>query len=221
MAAERTILKPTFVATSLAIGVLVVTSPGAGAGDQRSQRSMLGVPASATATKTTNRSTETRPYVPPRSPDVRPGDQVEFVYDGRPNSYTFGKVMIINQAGWHDRPPKLGTTRDHRGKVASKPPSTPPGVPPPAAPPPGLSAPPAAPPGTVATPPAGGGKVVRDHKNEPVWRTATTKVKDHREGYGGDTYVQRSFTDYMGNVSTVTPRQKPPCFGDACWFFGR
>jgi hypothetical protein len=52
--------------------------------------------------------------------------------------------------------------------------------------------------------------------------TVTTyNVKDHREGYGGDTYQQRSFTTVTGETITVTPRQKPPCFGDACWFFGR
>jgi hypothetical protein len=221
MFADRTIPTWTLATVSLAIGAALMAAPGASAGDLRSQRPMAVSPPAATVAKVGTRATEPKPYVPPRAPGIRPGDQVDFVYEGRPNSYSFGKIVAIMPAGWNLHPPKVGTVHDHRGKTASKPPSTPPGAPPPAAPPPEVSGPPAAPPGIFPTPPAGGGKIVRDHTNEYWPKVTTSKVKDHREGYGGDTYVQKSFTDYMGNTSTVTPRQKPPCFGDACWFFGR
>ena len=51
--------------------------------------------------------------------------------------------------------------------------------------------------------------------------TSQTLAGDYREGFGGDTYEQRSFRTVTGMTVTVKPRQKPPCYGDACWFFGR
>ena len=209
----------TSVLTALAVGLASMIFQAAFAGDQRSQRPMSGVPAAGTTTKVGNRATEPKPYLPPRPPGLRPGDQIDFVYDGRPNSYSFGQITAINKAGWNSGPTTGGTVHDHRGKTANKPPSTPPGAPPPAAPPTQVSGPPADPPGTTYAPPASG-KVVRTHKKD-FDRITTYKVKDHREGYGGDTYETKRFRTLTGETITVTPHQKPPCFGDACWFFGR
>lgn len=219
MFADRTIPTPIFVTASLALGVALMTAPGASAGDLRSQRPMAVPPPAAAVAKAGTRATEPKPYLPPRPPGLRSGDQIDFVYDGRPNSYAFGQIIAINRAGWNSGSTTGGTVHDHRGKTASKPPSAPPGAPPPAAPPTPVSGPPADPPGTTYAPPASG-KVVRTHEKD-FDRITTYNVKDHREGYGGDKYEVKSFRTLTGETFTVTPHQKPPCFGDACWFFGR
>ena len=220
MCAERTILTPALLTVSLAVTSVLANSPCVSAGDLRSQRPMSGVPAAATTPKAANRAAEPKPYIPPRPPGLRPGDQIDFVYDGRTKSYSFGQPVAIKKAGWNSAIPSAEIVHDHRGKTASKPPGTPPGSPPPAAAPIPVSGPPAAPPGTVATPPASG-NIVRVHENQLMSTVTTSKVKDHREGYGGDKYEMKSFRTSTGETFTVTPRQKPPCFGDACWFFGR
>jgi hypothetical protein len=203
---------------ALAIGAVLVTSPDTRAGDLRSQRPMSGLPAAGTTTKVGNRATEPKRYVPPRPTGLRSGDQIDFVYDGRTSSYSFGQLITINRSGWNSGTTSGRIVHDHRGKTASKPPGTPPGAPP-AAPPAPLSGPPAAPPETIFAPPASG-NVVRTHEKD-FDRITTYKVKDHREGYGGDKYETKRFRTSTGETFAVTPRQKPPCFGDACWFFGR
>jgi hypothetical protein len=219
MCAERTILTPALLTASLAITTVLANSLCVSAGDLRSQRPMSGVPAAAATTKAANRAAEPKPYIPPRPTGLRPGDQIDFVYDGRTKSYSFGKLVGIKKAGWNSAIPSAEIVHDHRGKTSSSAPNTPPSAPPPAAPPTPVSGPPAAPPGTVSTPPASG-NVVRTHEND-FGNVTTTKVKDHREGYGGDKYEMKSFRTSTGETFTVTPKQKPPCFGDACWFFGR
>jgi len=223
MRTKRTNLMPALLTASLAIGALLANSLGASAGDQRSKQPMSGLPNAATTTKVvTPPVKEPHPYVPPRPPGLRPGDQIDFVYDARYNSYHFGELMAINKADWNSGPKTNVIVHDHRGRTASKPPSLPPGSPPPAAPPSAVVGPPAAPPGTVPTPPASG-NVVRSHIGSPNGNgeVTTYKVHDHREGYGGDTYIVKSFKTATGETVTAKPRQKPPCYGNACWFFGR
>jgi hypothetical protein len=224
MRTKRTNLMSALLTASLVIGAVLANSSGASAGDQRSKQPMSGLPSAATTTKVGNQVPEPRPYIPPRPAGLTPGDQIQLVYDARTKSYGFGFIKEIRKAGEPSGTPATTTTitHDHRGKTASKPPSTPPGSPPPAAPPSAVLGPPAAPPGTVSTPPASG-NVVRNHVGSlnGNGEVTTYKVHDHREGYGGDTYEVKSFKTATGETVTVKPRQKPPCYGNACWFFGR
>jgi hypothetical protein len=221
MRTKRTNLMPALLTASLAISAVLANSLDASAGDQRSKHPMSGLPNAATTTKVGNQVPEPKPYIPPRPAGLKPGDQIDLVYDARTKSYGFGFIKEIRKAGQPSETPTATIVHDHRGKTA-KPPSTPPGSPPPAAPPSAVLGPPAAPPGTISTPPASG-NVVRNHVGSlnGNGEVTTYKVHDHREGYGGDTYEVKSFKTATGETVTVKPRQKPPCYGNACWFFGR
>lgn len=218
MRAEPTIFTPALVIASLAVAAVLANSSGASAGDLRSQRPVgVSPPAATMAGKP---AADPKPPLPARPPGLRSGDQIDLIYDARTKIYGFGRIIAINKVGQPSGTTTGGTVHDHRGKTSTRAPNTPPGAPPPAAPPTPVSGPPAAPPGTIPVPPASG-NVVRTHDKDVYPDITNTRVKDHREGYGGDTYEQRSFRTVTGMTVTVKPRQKPPCFGDACWFFGR
>lgn len=218
MPIKKTITTPALAALSLTLGLTLASSQTAVARDNL--RPVATSAATASTMKAANPVPDPKPALPPRPAGLRSGDQIQLTYDARTKGYTFGSIMEIRKAGQSSVPATNITIHDHRGKTASKPPSTPPGAPPPAAPPSVVSGPPAAPPGTIPVPPANG-NVVRTHDKDVYPDITTTKVKDHREGYGGDTYEQRSFRTVTGMTVTVKPHQKPPCYGDACWFFGR
>lgn len=215
MRTEKKITTPVFATISLAAGLALITSQTL-AGDFKSQRPLAATGGSTM--KFGNRATDPKPPLPARPAGLRSGDQIDLIYDARTKGYTFGRIVEIRKASQPSQSGTATTVHDHRGKTSTRAPNTPPGAPPPAAPPTPVSGPPAAPPGTIPVPPASG-NVVRTHDKDVYPDITNTRVKDHREGYGGDTYEQRSFRTVTGMTVTVKPRQKPPCFGDACWFF--
>jgi len=224
MRTTKTIPILALTVVSLVAGFALVNVQAANAGDPRSQRSMTD-PRAAGGTMNFGKQAVTNPppekaNLPPRPPGLQSGDQIQLTYDARTKSYGFGHIQEIRKAGEAPVLPTTTTTttHDHRGKTASKPPSLPPGSPPPAAP--AAVGPPAAPPGTVSTPSANGNEV-RDHTylrpgSDPA-ATGYGITHDHREGYDHKPYEVRSFTTATGGSVTITPRQKPPCYGNTCW----
>jgi hypothetical protein len=204
---------------SLVAGFALVSIQAAVAGDARIQRSMTDPRAAGSALNFAKQPVTNPPpekAKPPRQPGIQSGDQIQFVYDGR-SGYNFGRLTEVRKAGPPSEAATTATTHDHRGKTASKPPSLPPGSPPPAAP--AAALPPAGPPGTTSTPQTSGGNVVRNHVDSANGNGETGRyvVHDRREGYGGDTYDVRYFRTATGARVETKPRQKPPCYGDACW----
>lgn len=217
MRAEKNSRPLVLVVASLAIGAQVITVSGAVAGDAGKQRFASGLPA-ATATKFGTRAADPKPPLPPRPAGLRSGDQINLIYDARTKGYTFGRIVAIQKAHQPSGAPANAIVHDHRGKAVRAPSAPPAGMPPPAAPPTATWAPPAAPPGTIVIPPASG-KVVRTHEKDVYPDITDYKVNDHREGFGGDSFQVRSFRTATGMTVTVRPRQKPPCYGNACWLF--
>ena len=216
MRTNKTNRTSVLAAISLVAGLALMSSQTAFAGGSASQRTPAAT--AGNTMKVGNRSTDPKPPLPPRPTGLRSGDQIDLIYDARTKSYGFGRIVEIRRANQSSQTATTTIVHDHRGKTSSRAPNTPPGAPPPAAPPTPVSGPPAAPPGTISAPPASG-NVVRTHDKDFYPDITNTKVKDHREGFGGDTYEQRSFRTVTGMTVTVKPRQKPPCYGDACWLF--
>ncbi|HSL80572.1 MAG TPA: hypothetical protein VK877_13030 [Pseudolabrys sp.] len=192
MRANRTFLKTTLAMASLALGTMLMTSEIVLAQAPNPQRTSRII----------------------KRPDwVRPGDQVNLVYDARTKTkdvvgkihqnYTFGQVVGMTRADGAATRPANAIVHDHRkgsdfGKAGSN------------------SYPPA---GTNGGARPTSGNTVRDHRGEPHPYAVTQSTEyDHRPGANPNPRTVKSFRTATGMTVTVKSHQKPPCIGNACWF---
>jgi hypothetical protein len=146
---------------------------------------------------------------PPRieRPDsIRPGDQIDLIYDARTRprkSYTFGQIIGMKRSDPNATRPADAIIRDHRkgsdfGKEGSN------------------RYPPA---GTGGGPRPTSGNTVRDHRGEPDYPAVTTSTeRDHRRGANPNPSTVKSFRTGTGETVTVKSRPGPLCIGNACGF---
>jgi hypothetical protein len=188
MCAGRKFLTTALAMASLAVGAMLMPSETVLAQDPNPQRTSSII----------------------RRPDwVRPGDQINLVYDARTKgknvqgkiiqNYSFGQIVGMTRADGTATRPGNAIVHDHRkggnfGDAGSN-------LHPPA--------------GTNGGPRPTSGNIVRDHRGDPH-PYAVTETTEYVPGNPNPRTV-KSFRTGTGMTVTVKSPLKPVCIGNACW----